>query len=261
MPGRAESRLLIVDDVPGNHGHRHGRRVPAARRDTAEVRLRCLLVGEVKGLRIVLTRELQHFLAGDFVGAELGLGADHQVFEIDHGRAHSGARLARVRLRLGSDVATQSPIRSQMAPAPDRGSDGAQREPARRRRAAPEAAPQGRPVRRRGDPHARRARGADRPVGAMPRTCFAGRSRLRPAWTRRKANLALVLGRTGRPAEAMELLDEIFADEPEDLGIWNLKAATLGRLGDFERGDRALRGGARSARRTSRGSGLATATC
>ncbi|HEV8408261.1 MAG TPA: tetratricopeptide repeat protein, partial [Sphingomicrobium sp.] len=42
--------------------------------------------------------------------------------------------------------------------------------------------------------------------------------------------------RMGRPAEAMELLDEIFADEPEDLGHWNLKAATLGRLGDFEEG-------------------------
>jgi tetratricopeptide (TPR) repeat protein len=32
----------------------------------------------------------------------------------------------------------------------------------------------------------------------------------------------------------MELLDEIFAAEPDDLGHWNLKAATLGRLGDFD---------------------------
>jgi tetratricopeptide (TPR) repeat protein len=38
----------------------------------------------------------------------------------------------------------------------------------------------------------------------------------------------------GRPAEAMELLDDIFAAEPEELGHWNLKAATLGRLGDFD---------------------------
>src|SRR6476469_9643571 len=34
---------------------------------------------------------------------------------------------------------------------------------------------------------------------------------LAPGWTAPKANLALVLGRTGRPAEAMELLDDIFA--------------------------------------------------
>ena len=35
---------------------------------------------------------------------------------------------------------------------------------------------------------------------------------LAPGWAAAKANLALVLGRTGRPAEALELLDEIFAD-------------------------------------------------
>ena len=55
-----------------------------------------------------------------------------------------------------------------------------------------------------------------------------------PGFTAARANLALVLGRMGRPAEAMELLDDIFAAEPDDLGHWNLKAATLGRLGDFE---------------------------
>ncbi len=38
----------------------------------------------------------------------------------------------------------------------------------------------------------------------------------------------------GRPAEALELLDDIFAAEPEEIGHWNLKAATLGRLGDFD---------------------------
>lgn len=57
---------------------------------------------------------------------------------------------------------------------------------------------------------------------------------LAPGWTAAKANLALVLGRTGRPAEAMELLDDIFAAEPDQVGHWNLKAATLGRLGDFD---------------------------
>ena len=57
---------------------------------------------------------------------------------------------------------------------------------------------------------------------------------LAPGWAAPKANLALVLGRMGRPAEAMELLDDVFAAEPEELGHWNLKAATLGRLGDFD---------------------------
>lgn len=61
---------------------------------------------------------------------------------------------------------------------------------------------------------------------------------LAPGWTAARANLALVLGRTGRPAEAMEMLDDILADEPDFLGHWNLKAATLGRLGDFEEGIR-----------------------
>ena len=57
---------------------------------------------------------------------------------------------------------------------------------------------------------------------------------LSPGWTAPKANLALILGRTGRPAEAMELLDDVFAAEPEGLSHWNLKAATLGRLGEFD---------------------------
>ena len=38
----------------------------------------------------------------------------------------------------------------------------------------------------------------------------------------------------GRPAEALALLDDIFAAEPDEIGHWNLKAATLGRLGDFD---------------------------
>jgi tetratricopeptide (TPR) repeat protein len=55
-----------------------------------------------------------------------------------------------------------------------------------------------------------------------------------PGWSAAKANLALVVGRMGRPAEALEILDDVFADEPEGISHWNLKAATLGRLGDFE---------------------------
>src|SRR6478752_870961 len=53
---------------------------------------------------------------------------------------------------------------------------------------------------------------------------------LSPGWVAPKANLALILGRMGRPAEAITLLDEVFAQEPDNLGHWNLKAATLGRL-------------------------------
>src|SRR5205814_8581689 len=53
-------------------------------------------------------------------------------------------------------------------------------------------------------------------------------------WTAAQANLALVLGRMGRPTEALALLDDVFQEEPEELGHWNLKAATVGRLGDFE---------------------------
>src|SRR5205814_812597 len=41
---------------------------------------------------------------------------------------------------------------------------------------------------------------------------------LAPGWTAAKANLALVLGRMGRPAEALQLLDDIFEEEPDDVG-------------------------------------------
>src|SRR5206468_9477033 len=65
---------------------------------------------------------------------------------------------------------------------------------------------------------------------------------LAPGWTAAKANLALVLGRMGRPAEALQLMDDIFAAEPNEIGHWNLKAATLGRLGDFEEAIRLYEG-------------------
>jgi len=55
-----------------------------------------------------------------------------------------------------------------------------------------------------------------------------------PGFTAARTNLALVLGRTGRPAEGLELLDEIYPNDPEDIGVANLRAATLGKLGDFE---------------------------
>ena len=55
-----------------------------------------------------------------------------------------------------------------------------------------------------------------------------------PAFSAARAQLALVLGRMGRPAEALPLLDQLFEDDAEDLGNFNLKAATVARLGDFE---------------------------
>ncbi len=55
-----------------------------------------------------------------------------------------------------------------------------------------------------------------------------------PGFQAARANLALVLGRLGRPAEALPLLDELLASEPDAHAHNNLKAATLGRLGDFE---------------------------
>ena len=55
-----------------------------------------------------------------------------------------------------------------------------------------------------------------------------------PGFTPARAQLALVLGRMGRPAEALPLLDQLFDDDAEDLGNFNLKAATVARLGDFE---------------------------
>ena len=86
----------------------------------------------------------------------------------------------------------------------------------------------------RGDPHAGRARGADRAAGAMPRTCFGERSSWRRAGPRpRPTSRWCSGGWAGRPRRC-ELLDDIFAAEPDEIGHWNLKAATLGRLGDFD---------------------------
>jgi tetratricopeptide (TPR) repeat protein len=55
-----------------------------------------------------------------------------------------------------------------------------------------------------------------------------------PNFTPARANLAMVLGRLGRPAEALELLDGLVATDPDGFAHLNLKAATHSRLGDFE---------------------------
>jgi len=55
-----------------------------------------------------------------------------------------------------------------------------------------------------------------------------------PGFTAARSQLALVLGRMGRPAEALPLLDELFEQDDEDIGNLNLKAATVARLGDFD---------------------------
>jgi tetratricopeptide (TPR) repeat protein len=55
-----------------------------------------------------------------------------------------------------------------------------------------------------------------------------------PGFTAARAQLALVLGRMGRPAEALPLLDQLFEQDGEEIGHLNLKAATIARLGDFD---------------------------
>jgi tetratricopeptide (TPR) repeat protein len=56
---------------------------------------------------------------------------------------------------------------------------------------------------------------------------------LAPGFTAARANLALVLYRQNRAPEALALLDAVIADEPDNPGHANLKAAALGRLGGF----------------------------
>ena len=60
---------------------------------------------------------------------------------------------------------------------------------------------------------------------------------LAPGWTAAQGQS----GDGARPHRAgrrkrMELLDDIFADEPDELGHWNLKAATLGAPRRLRRG-------------------------
>lgn len=57
---------------------------------------------------------------------------------------------------------------------------------------------------------------------------------LSPAFTAARANLALVLYRQNRPAEAIAELDRVVAEDPDNPGHANLQAAALGRIGDFD---------------------------
>lgn len=57
---------------------------------------------------------------------------------------------------------------------------------------------------------------------------------LSPAFTAARANLALVLYRQNRADEAIAELDQVLAEEPDNPGHANLKAAAFGRIGEFE---------------------------
>src|SRR5690606_38907226 len=56
---------------------------------------------------------------------------------------------------------------------------------------------------------------------------------LAPGFKPARHNLALVLHRQNRAAEALEQLDLLMADDPHNPGAANLKAAVLGRIGEF----------------------------
>jgi tetratricopeptide (TPR) repeat protein len=55
-----------------------------------------------------------------------------------------------------------------------------------------------------------------------------------PGFTAARSNLALVLYRTNRPAEAIQELERVKSEEPAALGNSNLEAAVLGRVGAFD---------------------------
>ncbi|MFM5955286.1 MAG: sulfotransferase [Novosphingobium sp.] len=57
---------------------------------------------------------------------------------------------------------------------------------------------------------------------------------LSPAFTAARANLALVLYRQNRPAEALAELDLVSREDPGNAGHANLQAAALGRIGEFD---------------------------
>ena len=57
---------------------------------------------------------------------------------------------------------------------------------------------------------------------------------LAPAFKPARANLATVLHRQNKPTEALAELDRLLDDDPGNPGHANLKAAALGRLGEFE---------------------------
>lgn len=57
---------------------------------------------------------------------------------------------------------------------------------------------------------------------------------LDPGFTPARANLALVLYRTNRPAEALAELAQVTLEDPENPGHANLQAAAFGRVGAFD---------------------------
>jgi len=57
---------------------------------------------------------------------------------------------------------------------------------------------------------------------------------LSPQFTAARANLALVLYRTNRAAEALEELARVSAEDPDNIGVANLHAAAYGRIGEFD---------------------------
>ncbi|MEO0032052.1 MAG: hypothetical protein RIS94_1810 [Pseudomonadota bacterium] len=57
---------------------------------------------------------------------------------------------------------------------------------------------------------------------------------LAPQFTQARANLALVLYRTNRAAEALDELARVSAEDPDNLGAANLQAAAYGRIGEFD---------------------------
>ncbi len=56
---------------------------------------------------------------------------------------------------------------------------------------------------------------------------------LAPRFGAARANLATVLYRQGHPAEAITELDQLLEDDSDNIGHVNLKAAALGRIGEF----------------------------
>ena len=57
---------------------------------------------------------------------------------------------------------------------------------------------------------------------------------LAPGFNAARQNYAMVLHRQNKPAQAMEEVNRLLADEPGNPGMRNLKAAILGRTGDFD---------------------------
>ena len=81
----------MLHDMTSDHRHGHGSGVPAACGEPPEVGFGRFLIGEMEWLRIVFPSEIDNFFASYVIGAEIGLGPDFQVFEIDHRQAHSPA--------------------------------------------------------------------------------------------------------------------------------------------------------------------------